>query len=114
MPCSLLALTFLSISVGFLGLWRCFLGLLQLSLHVILGQVAVLALATRVVGLVRVLTARCKLGLALPVVAVVAHVLCVVLLVPVAADEDACWVLQHQVFERLALLEGGHYAAQGV
>ena len=58
-----------------------------LSLDVVLGQVAVLTLAIGVVRLVGVDAIGGKLGLALPVVAVVAHVLGIVLFVAVSAHE---------------------------
>ena len=62
------------------------LGLLPLD--VVLCQVAVLALSVGVVWLVLVDAVGCQLGLALSVVAVMAHVLRVVLFGAVRAHED--------------------------
>ena len=62
--------------------------MLLLSLEVVLGEVAILAEAIRVVGLVDVLTGSGHLGFAFAMVAVVAHVLGVMLLVDVRALVD--------------------------
>lgn len=62
-----------------------------------------MALAVGVVRLVSVLAVRRQLGLALTMVAVVAHVLCVVLLVAVRTHEDVGWIAKHKVFQRQSL-----------
>lgn len=74
-----------------------------LSPDVVLGEVAALALAVGIVRLVPVLAVRRQLGLALPVVAVVAHVFRVVLFVPVWAHEDVVGVPENAVLQGQAL-----------
>ena len=72
----------------FCALGFAFLSHLVLSLHVILGQVAVLAHAVGVVRLVEVAASPGHFLFASPVVAVVAHALGVVLLVGVRTHRD--------------------------
>lgn len=60
---------------------------LLLTLQIILGEVAGLAHARRVVGPISVLTLESHSALALAVIALVAHVLGVVLLLEVIAQE---------------------------
>ena len=74
-----------------------------LALDVVLGQVAVLTFAVRVVRLVQVLALSGQLGLALAMVAVVAHVLCVVLLVPVGTHENIRGVSENQIHKGQSL-----------
>ena len=89
---------------GFSALGFAFLSHLVLSLHVILGQVAVLAHTRGVVRPLDVVADCSHLGLALPVVAVVAHVLGVVLPVGVRALVDLPSLSLVQVFSAQSFL----------
>ena len=77
--------------------------LLILPLDVILSKIAILTFAIGVMGFVGMFAISGKFGLALAVVAVVAHILGIVLLIAVRAHKYVRWVLQREVFERQSL-----------
>ena len=72
------------------------LGLLFfLLLDIVFSQIAILTFSIGVVRLLGMLTIRRKLGLALAVVAFVAHVLRIVLFAQVPADKKLAGILNH-------------------